>query len=269
MTTHNNPEKCKQALLALSVACDTAGLSGTVSLANSGVQVTDHDWSLPAIEILEFSTSQDTYWAGGMRLAWEASIEKIGTRDWVLWLNDDTVLDSDAISSMMKTVLDSGTNSIAIGACRNTSGTVSYGGFRSAGRVTPLSMNQLDACSEVQTCDTFNGNLVLIKYDTFRNLGGFPRGYTHLRADIDFGFTAKKKGVRALVAAGTLATCELNKNYEDFNDLKGLPLLARVKKINGPKFGPFGEHLRLCLRHGGWLGIVFGLAPFYRMLKAK
>jgi GT2 family glycosyltransferase len=269
MTTHNNPKKCKEVLRELSVACGTAGLSGTVCLANSGVQVTDYDWSLPALEVLEFSTSQDTYWARGMRLAWEKSLEKIGTRDWVLWLNDDTLLDSTAISIMMKTVLEGGTSSIAVGACRGTSGSVSYGGFRSTGRFTPLSMDLLDEFPEVQTCDTFNGNLLLIKYETFRILGGFPRGYTHLRADIDFGFTAKKKGVQALVAAGTLATCELNENYEDFKDLKGLPLLARVKKINGPKFGPFSEHLRLCLRHGGWLGIVFGLAPLYRMLKAK
>ncbi len=269
MTTHNNPEKCEHALRALSLACHTAGLSGTVCLANSGAQVADFEWSIPALEVLEFSTSQDTYWAAGMRLAWEKSIEKIGIRDWVLWLNDDTVLDSTAILDMMKTVLERGAKSIAIGACRDESGAVSYGGFRSTGRITPLSMDLLDACPKVQACDTFNGNVVLIKYETFRILGGFPRGYTHLRADIDFGFTAKKKGVQALVAPGTLATCELNENYEDFNDLKGLPLLARVKKINGPKFGPFSEHLRLCLRHGGWLGIVFGLAPLYRMLKAK
>lgn len=269
MTTHNNPEKCEKVLRALSVACEAAGLSGTVCLANSGARVTNYDWSIPALGVFEFPTSQDTFWAGGMKLAWEKSMEKIGTRDWVLWLNDDTVLDSTAISSLMETALSRGPKFIAIGACRDTSGAVSYGGFRSTGRFTPLSMNLLDPCPEVQTCDTFNGNVVLMKYETFRNLGGFPHGYTHLRADIDFGFTAKKKGVQALIAAGTLATCELNENYEDFKELKGLPLLARVKKINGPKFGPFTEHLRLCLRHGGWLGIVFGLAPLYRMLKAK
>lgn len=246
-----------------------AGLSGFLSLANSGVPVFKSEKSIDDLSILEFSTPQDTYWAGGMRIAWDMALERIEPCDWVLWLNDDTLLDPNALQVLLETMLTNPTRAVAVGACRAISGMVSYGGLLSTSRLAPMNLRQLAHSVEVQICDTFNGNLVLIDYQNFKELGGFPTGYTHLRADIDFGFVAKKRGLSALVAPGTLATCEPNEGYEDYKDLKGLSLLDRIMKVNGPKFGPYSEHFRLCIRHGGRFGVVFALAPIYRIFKAK
>jgi GT2 family glycosyltransferase len=239
-------------------------------LANSGAILQGSDSDVADVKIVEYATSHDTFWAAGMRIAWEKARDYLPVCNWVLWLNDDTELDSDSILTLVNSMETRGSKRlIAVGACRDSGGEISYGGFLSVGSVTPLNMVQLGISDQVQECDTFNGNVVFMDYQSFKNLGGFPTGYTHLRADIDFGFTAKKKSLRAIVVPGTIATCEKNLAYEDFKDLKGMSLLARFKKINGPKFGPFTEHFRLCLRHGGWFGLIYGLAPLYRVIKAK
>jgi GT2 family glycosyltransferase len=158
---------------------------------------------------------------------------------------------------------------IAVGSCRSSDGSVSFGGLRQASHLLPLHFEPIGGINEVAEADTFNGNVVLSSFWVHSKLGGFPRGYTHLRADIDFGLTAKKFGYLNLVTERPVATCERSSSYKSYASLKGMSLVSKIREINQPKFGPIGEHIRLAIRHGGWLSPIYALAPIIRALLTR
>jgi GT2 family glycosyltransferase len=189
--------------------------------------------------------------------------------DLVLWLNDDTLLDRDALEKLVEVLDSEDGKSVAVGPCRSAYGAVTYGGLKRSGFFKPLHLLKMEESDAVRKADTFNGNVVLLSFETQSILGGFPEGFTHLRADLDFGFTCSKMGVKNMVLAGTVAVCEDNTLYKNYLSLRGLSLSARFREIDSPKFGPLIEHIRFSLRHGGVFGIFYALAPIFRALVAR
>ena len=266
MTTHNNEKQCLESISHLSLACDKAGVNATLYLANSGVHPINVDSKFNNVSVREFPTSDDTYWAIGMRQAWELAVEEGGVYEFVLWLNDDTLLSEGSLTSLLSVLEGRDNNSIVVGTCSNDQQVMTYGGLKQKNSLFRLHLMPTPPSDTPSKCDTFNGNLVLLRYRRLRELGGFPDGFTHLRADIHFGLTNRARGGSNLVSPGIHATCEKNDAYKGYKDLRILSIKKRIIELNDPKFGPIKEHVKFSLRHGGALGIGYAVAPLVRAL---
>jgi len=269
MTTHGNSNNCESSIRALDLACKVAGLTGTMFLANSGSKLSLGFAGSDFLKIIEFETSNSTFWASGMRLAWEKCMQDNQNFDLVLWINDDTRLKEQGLTALLKNLTDGGPSSISVGACENSEGNLTYGGYSQRSPLLPLHFERIPRAAGRQSCATFNGNLVLLRKNEFYELGGFPKGYTHLRADIHFGLSAKRNGFNAFVAPGVVGHCESNDGYVSYSSTSGQKLREKLRLLNSAKFGPLDEHIRFSLVNGGLLGVFYAVAPIVRVLLGK
>lgn len=146
------------------------------------------------------------FWARGMALAWKTAVEEC---DWdgYLWLNDDTMLNGDAIQRMM--AMDDG-EKIVVGELVNAKGEYVYGS-----RVGGL----------------FTGNCVLVPRKVYDKLGMICGGYAHAWADSDYAMRAQRLGID-FVSAGIVGEAEWHPNRPS---LKGRTFAARMRLLRDPK----------------------------------
>jgi GT2 family glycosyltransferase len=272
MTTHSRGLLLSECLNALSTSARVADVALTVFLANSGTSqsgLLDTHLS-ERVNIIEIQVPSDSFWANSMRVASEVSWVKESESDYVLWLNDDTLLEPKAIRTLLDASLGLDNQAIVVGSCKSLANEWSYGGKRRRGKILRLHFDNVWPSSDsLVKCDTFNGNCVFFSRSVDHRLGGFPKGFSHHRADFVFGLMASKKRISSFVAPGYLARCEVNLTYPNFNELKGKGLRKRLHFISNPKVGPFGEHLSFCLKYGGLLGPVYALHLLVRAFVSK
>lgn len=265
MTTHKREEICLRSLSALRDAASEAELELHVFLANSGGRRLElRKPELSDLNINELLTTDDTYWASGMRLAWEEAVESGRYFDYVLWLNDDAFLDVDSLNTLAR-ILANGAD-IAVGSSRTSSGELSFRGLRKRHWLLPLHLRRIPPDEAQKAPDTFSGNVVFTHFDTLQKLGGFPQGYTHSRADLDFGLSASKRGYVIEMSRRPVAICDPNFERITYSSLRTNSIRARLNAINQPKFGPFREHVRFSMRHGGILAPFYAIAPVIRAI---
>jgi GT2 family glycosyltransferase len=269
VTTHNRHEYLEQCLTKLSAACLQAGIEGVVFLANSGLENFDASaqQDLPNLTISEIRLPGTFFWASAMRESWLHYKVRINEFEFLLWLNEDTFLDQDSIMRLMREHGESLNPTVLVGSTRSISGESTYGGLRRGKWFNPLSLQYVTPRNVPQACDTFNGNIVFTTPETDLKVGGFPDKYTHLRADLAYGFECKRKAVKVLVATGYFGNCEANSNYIRYADFEAMVIKERFRTIlKDPKFGPLKEHWRFSLKYGSFLGPVYCLAPIIRAL---
>ena len=147
------------------------------------------------------------YWAKGMRRAWEAAVADRSDWDGYFWLNDDTVLNDDAIQKLL--AANDG-DRIVVGDLVNSKGEVVYG-LREEG--------------------LFTGNCVLVPRKVYDRLGMLCGDYSHAWADSDYAMMAKRAGIE-VVRAGVVGKTEGHPNRPS---LRGLSLGARIGMLRNPK----------------------------------
>jgi len=155
------------------------------------------------------------FWNQGMRLAWDTAV-KYSDYDFYIWLNDDTLLDKNAINELLKCHIEAidfdGKAAIITGTCRESisSFKFSYGG-RSKNE-NPILPN-----GKLQECVLINGNIVLIPKLIFKNIGNLSPDYTHAIGDNDYGLTAVKNGFKCYITKNYIASCQINRIPKWFN----------------------------------------------------
>ena len=272
MTTHNRSSSLERALDSLQGSALVANVIVRVFISNSGAQAVRHKTpeSQQIFSVHEFAVPENSFWAKGMRLAWEAFVDSKVQSDFILWLNEDTFLHKSALSTLLQVSEVSGHQSIVVGSAQSRAQGFTYGGKIRNRPWLRLHFTDVEPHETLtRTCQTFNGNCVLIPKGVDVRVGGFPRNYTHQRADLAYGLLAEEMGIDSLVAPGYLADCEENLTYPKYKDLIGMGLMARIKFFSNPKMGPLREHVAFCLRFGGVLGILYALAPIARSLIAR
>jgi GT2 family glycosyltransferase len=225
----------------------TDGTSDAISARFDSVTVVRSDGSL--------------YWARGMQLAESA----LAARDaaFLLWLNDDVVLDPHALARLLATAAER-PDAIVVGALRDPeSGLVTYSGVTQS-RWHPLRTELVRPGEQPRDADTFNGNVVLVPQPIARHLGSIDGGFSHAQADFDYGLRARRAGHRIVVAAGTVGVCPRGGLDGTFLDTS-LSLRRRWQLVQGPKGLPLRSHARFLRRHGGPLWPVFWLAPYVKL----
>ena len=206
ITCHNRRETTLRCLESLGPQALPEGWSLRIVLTDDGSSDGTGDAvreQFPEVTVVDGDGS--LFWAGGTALAWETA----GEADYYLWLNDDVVLEPDAIATLIATHGDAGrAAAIIVGAtCDPDTRRTSTGGIR---RESWYRGHVLDPSDEVQRCDAFNGNIVLIPRHAERRLGRLTAAFSHYFADADYGMRANAVGIPCLLAPGYLGQCRLN-----------------------------------------------------------
>jgi GT2 family glycosyltransferase len=260
---HNRKDvtlRCLEAFFAQSFRSEPAALEAVVvddgSTDGTGDAVRAR---FGAVDVLEGDGT--LFWARGMQLAESRARQR--RPEFLLWLNDDVVLDLGALERLTGTAAAC-PGSIVVGALRDpVSGAVTYSGVTRS-RWHPLRTRLVLPGARPLDADTFNGNVALIERRTYERVGPIDGSFSHGQADFDYGFRARRAGFRVVVAAGTVGTCRRDTVAGTFLD-PTLPLGDRWRLVQSPKGLPMRSHARYLRRHGGRLWPLFWSAPYVKL----
>jgi GT2 family glycosyltransferase len=204
------------------------------------------------------------YWASAMALAEETA--RTEDPDFMLWLNDDAVLDREAVKRLIETAESVEDDAcIVVGALRDpSSGELTYSGVRRNG-VHPLRFSLIPPADRAVEVDTFNGNVVLVSRAARERVGPIDGEFAHATADYDYGLRAVREAVSLLLAPGTVGTCPYNPDVRPWAD-PTLTIRGRFRALVGRKGVPPRSSARYLRRHGGPAWPVFWLSPYIRAL---
>jgi GT2 family glycosyltransferase len=208
------------------------------------------------------------YWCGGMRVAFAQALRQ--GYDFYLWLNDDTRLDEDALLRIFRTYAHASSQLggllIIVGSTRDPeSGAMTYGGWKQRpGKLGSISWDKIPPQADRWvSCDTMNGNCVLIPRSVVESTGNLDPNFTHSMGDLDYGLRAKKAGCKIVIAPGYYGACSAKDGTGSWTD-DSQPLLVRWRKLLGPKGLPIKDWMVFCRRHKGLLWVLVWLSPYVR-----
>lgn len=171
------------------------------------------------------------FWAASMARAEQVALANAtDDEDYLVWLNDDVVLDNDAITRM-KAVIRVNPGAVVVGAMRAPStGDITYSGLLRNG-LHPLNFRRAHPQAVVTSVDTLNGNFVFVPVPVALRIGGIDGLFAHALADIDYGLRCQAAEVPVLLAAGTFGVCARNPMPGPEGHL------GAWKRFTGPKGG--------------------------------
>ena len=200
------------------------------------------------------------FWCGGMRKAWQHAAQS--DPDFYLLLNDDTVLETNAVAVLLDICNSPAERRIAVAAIREPgTNRISYGGSVLTGNRPPLN-------GIPKPCDTFNANCVLVTRAVYREMGMFHSAYTHAMGDTDYGLQAGKREIEILQSGEFLGECPRNPPGGGWRD-RSLPRLKRLKILQSPKGLPFREWMEFNRRNSGWKWPYYTISPILRILLGR
>ena len=239
MTCFNRREETLRCLDAISSQAGLALLKVSIFLVDDA----STDGTASAVrnrfpEVNVISGMGNLFWNRGMRMAFDEA--RKCDFDAYLWLNDDTMLSPDALSTLLSAWKDlqrEGTDAIVTGSTFDRiSGRRTYGGFRWTGKwrrtLIPVEPSHIPVA-----CDTMNGNCTLIPRRVSEAVGNLDPSFHHSFGDMDYGFRARAQGFK-----------------------------RRWRHLNSPKGSPFPEWRLYCSRHLGPLWPLYAVSPYLKTL---
>ena len=271
VTSHNRREHtlaCLESLRAAAIPGVTVDVHLVDDASNDGTAEAVAA-AYPHVEINP--GTGDLFWGGGMRLAFARAVP--ARPDYLLWLNDDVVLYPDALKRLLATyaTLCAGRQPLSVvtgSVCDPQTGTTTYGGVRRISRLRRMAFAQVTPTDTPQSCDTMNGNVVLIPRSVYSVVGNIDEKFTHAMGDFDYGFRARSAGCQVFLAPGHVGTCSVNPRTNTFRD-ETLSRRERLRRAASPKGLPVAEWAVLCRRHGGPLWPALALSPYLRLIAGR
>lgn len=206
----------------------------------------------------------DLWWNGGMRVAIAEAVSGHDP-DHLWWLNDDTELDDDALSTLLATHRawpTPGPGPIVVGSTRDpVTGALTYGGVVRPDRWRPMLFELVPPAADPRPAETMNGNCVLVPGPVARVVGELDPSYRHAMGDYDYGLRAREHGIDVVVAPGTIGTCARNPDPWASGDVE-----ETWRKLTGPKGLPPDEWRTFTRRWAGPLWPVYYVSPYARRL---
>lgn len=208
------------------------------------------------------------YWNSGMRQSLAAAYTD-GV-DFVLWLNDDTMLEPTAILALLDTYArqleSAGRHAIVVGTTRDSvTSAPTYGGVIFPiwwKRTTP---QLVDTTTGDVVCETLNGNIVLVPREVYQRIGNLDPAFVHGLGDFDYGFRARAAGFYVVAAEGWHGHCSRNGSVGTFQDRR-LPLRQRWALVTGPKGRPWKSWAIFTKRHCGTFWFLYWMWPYFYTL---
>lgn len=198
------------------------------------------------------------FWSSSMEAAQRRALTYIEP-PYLLWLNDDALLDERALTKLVSTAEHFHNQCVVAGAFRDpVSGVTTYSGMRRTGH-RPTQLTPVDPADNVRPVDTFNGNLVLVPRAVYSVVGSVDGRFGHAYGDVDYGLRVKESGFGSVLAAGYVGSCARNGASGTWYDSR-LPRGTRLQMLLGPKGMPLRPHVRFIRRHSSaaWPGYVLG-----------
>lgn len=266
LTCHNRRDKTLKCLEALyNSNKELNNLDLKIFLVDDGS--TDGTSSLVSKhypEVILIQGDGSLFWNQGMRLAWEKAIE-FANFDYFLWLNDDTIIDKNALQILLatdNTIRDRSELRLITAACRanNESNIFSYGGRTDLGPVIPN--------GEIQECRYVNGNLVLVPNSLFLKIGNLSNHYTHGIGDNDYGLRCIEAGGKCYTTAEFIATCPPNEGIPGWCN-PSVPLRKRWKLFHSPRGLNIKEYNFFRKRFWGRKWLLFAVKAYLKVLFPK
>lgn len=266
MTCHNRVAYTTQSVRSLQSQA-VEGVSVDLFLVDDGssdgtAQAVRDIWSNATV----LNGNGNLFWCGGVRWAFQEAMAK--GYDFYLWLNDDTMLDQDALERMLDTyqAVSSGLHeaTIIVGSTRDPkTGVFTYGGWTQYRKpIGVISWTKTPPHMERPTaCTTMNGNCVLIAQSVVDRVGNIDEAFIHSMGDLDYGLRAIKSGCRIYIAPGYYGTCANNDQSAPKAVIR-TSLSVRWKQLLGPKKFPVKAWRVFTHRHKGPLWFCAWLAPY-------
>lgn len=226
LTVHNRKEKTLQCLSNLCRQKIPAEYAMDVYLTNDGCTDGTQEAvkeQFPHVNIVQGDGT--LFWNRGMYTAWKVASE-MKDYDAYIWLNDDTfILDGSLYKMFLHYEETYGDAIIVASVCSALKKEVTYGGHTGKLKIVPN--------GELQECDTFNGNFVLIPRVVFKSVGNLDWAFKHAIGDLDYGYRTRKSGFPIYASKEFLATCELNPQLPKWAR-REVPLMERLKNLYSP-----------------------------------
>jgi len=268
MTCHNRRDTtvtCLDALMNQQAIDDVRLQTYLVDAGSTDGTAEVIEERFPDIRVIRRDSS--LYWCGGTRAAFGEAMK--GDYDYYLWLNDDTVLLSDAIRVLLKTARDTedrdGRPGIVVGSTLDPqTGRCTYGGVVRSSKWRPLTYRLIEPSGKAEPCNTINGNCVLIPREVAQSVGNMSPEFTHKIGDRDYGLRAKAKGIPLWVAPSYVGECSRNPPppWAD----PAIPLKERLKNLRSPKGLPPREWTLYARRHAGIQWPLYWFTLYMRVL---
>ena len=271
LTCHNRREYTLACLESLRAAA-VPGITVDVHLVDDGSNDGTAEAVATAYPEVEINRgSGDLFWGLGMRFAFTRAVPT--HPDYLLWLNDDVVLDPDALKRLLATyaALCAGRQplSVVVGSTRDPqTGATTYGGVRRTSRLRRMAFALVTPTDTPQSCDTMNGNVVLIPRSVYSVVGNIDVRFPHAMGDTDYGLRARSAGCQVFLAPGHVGTCSGNPRAGTSRD-ETLSRRQRLRKVVSPNELPVAEWVAICRRHGGPLWPVLVLSPYVRLIVGR
>ena len=210
------------------------------------------------------------YWAGGMRIAYDAAMAE--GHDFYVWLNDDVELADDALLRAWRTYValkaEHGSEHLIVGAMRGRDGSTTYGGIERASSILPWKFRMVPPLPDApRECDTLNGNFVFIPAKVAQRTGGIDQAFVQMHADLVLGLTARRFGARVWVMPGHAGICEANTTGRKNWKAPGLSITERLRIMQHPLGYPLGPNVAYARRFGLWAPVIIA-APYFGLFKA-
>ena len=220
----------------------------------------------PEVSVLE--GDGNLFWVGGMRLAFAEAMKQ--SYDYYLWLNDDTLLDREALNNLLSVHHDLAKrghpDSIVVGSTRDpVTEQPTYGGAMQSKLWYTKKFEFVEPGQSCQECDTFLGNCVLVSDSVATKVGNVDDAFMHTMGDLDYGLRARKLGCSVWTAPGFIGTCSRNSIGGSWADTK-LSLNERLKKAFQPKGFPLKSWTVFCKRHSGLFWFIYWPLPYLRSI---
>lgn len=192
MTCHDRPYHTIPAVLNVIAALERSRFIPLVFLIDSseGSETIDGLASVRRATLRYRRVARDVFWARGMKTAETMAISsrELNENDVILWLNDDVVLDRNAITIAQDCwERVNSADTILVGATREeNSSEISYSG-KNRLRSSPTSFLNSVPGGSLSPVGTFNGNFVWMSVGRAKFLGGIDGDFVHHGADIEYG----------------------------------------------------------------------------------
>jgi len=204
--------------------------------------------NFPQVNVIQ--GNGNLFWNQGMHLAWN-SASQTKDFDYYLWLNDDTLIFSNALQCSIKAANETNKNSIICGATKSNEGICTYSSFR---RISKKKFERLSPNGELQHCEVFNGNFVLIPKYVYHTVGNLDSGFTHYLGDFDYGLRASKKGIHSYLMSEFIGYCEIGNSENKTN--KKMNTFDRLKHLYSPLGNNPLQFFKYQFRHFGIITAV-------------
>jgi len=144
-------------------------------------------------------------------------------------------------------------------------GLVTYGGELRVSRIRKMRFKRIKPSDVAQTCESMNGNTVLISRNALQIVGNVEAAFEHAMGDTDYALRANKSGVGVWVAPGVHGTCSGNSVAGTYMD-DSLALGRRWRLMMSRKGLPWRSWLILTRRHAGLAWPLYFVWPYLSLL---